>query len=109
MIVDLEAIDVAIADQIRELNRLGMTTFASCAGHPWDQSAFPYVSFTHYNEVFAEVARWVGLDVSDNRNGNVGWKMAIYHKTPADTYGFVTKLNALIAHCRAIAISQKNA
>lgn len=107
MAVDLDSIDVAIADQVRELNRLGLETFASCSGHPWSPADFPYVAFTQYNDGFADVARYVGFEVNDNRNGNVGWKMAIYHQKQADTYGFVTKLNALIAHCRAIAISQK--
>lgn len=106
--VDLDGIDSAIVDQIREFNRLGLETFTSCAGHPWAPADYPYISFTHWNDTFAEVARWVGFDVQDNRNGNAEWKMAIFHKTPADTCGFVSKLNALVAHCRAISLAQKS-
>ena len=100
--MDLDGIDVAIVDQIRQLNRMGLVTFASCAGHPWDPAGYPYVAFRDHNPVFAEIAKWAGFDVSVNDLEESQWKMAIYHNKPADTTGFVSKLNALITHCVAI-------
>lgn len=98
----METFDMAILDHLKVLNEMGLETFASCSGHPWDKASYPYIAFTNYVEVFAELARWNGFNVMDNRNAEVGWKLAMHHNIPADTEGFVSKLDCLITQYKAL-------